>query len=115
MADRTQMLQLFQNLIGNGIKYNESEQPRIEIRHEYRPDALVITIADNGIGIPEEYREKAFQIFKRLPTERKYEGSGIGLAICRRIVEGMNGNISIHANTPHGTVFRIVLPREEQG
>jgi len=70
-ADRTQMLQLFQNIIGNGIKYNESEQPTVEITHEIKGSEILITIADNGIGIPADYREKAFQIFQRVPTAKK--------------------------------------------
>ena len=107
MADRTQMLQLFQNIIGNGMKYNESEHPIVEIRHEIKGKELQIFIADNGIGIPAPYREKAFQIFQRVPTEKKYAGSGIGLAICKKIVDSMNGKIWVEDNPGGGTLFRI--------
>jgi signal transduction histidine kinase len=110
MADKTQMLQLFQNIIGNGIKYNESEQPTILISHLIANSELTLTISDNGIGIPYDYRESAFQIFKRVPTTRKYEGSGIGLAICKKIVEGMNGSITIGENQDGGTLFTIKMP-----
>jgi signal transduction histidine kinase len=109
-ADRAQMLQLFQNIIGNGLKYNENIKPTIVIRHIYKDTHMEISLSDNGIGIPQEYREKAFQIFKRLPTERKYEGSGIGLAICKKIVDSMGGSISIEENPGGGTIFQILLP-----
>ena len=105
MADRTQMLQLFQNIIGNGIKYNESEHPTIQIKHEIKGNELRITIADNGIGIPAHYREKAFQIFQRVPTVKKYAGSGIGLAICKKIIDNMGGKIWVEDNPGGGTLF----------
>jgi len=110
MADRTQMLQLFQNIIGNGIKYNESGRPSIKLRFVKRRDEMEISVADNGIGIPEHLRELAFQIFQRLHTERQYSGSGIGLAICKKIIESMNGKISIEENPTGGSIFRISLP-----
>lgn len=109
-ADRTQMLQLFQNLIANGIKYNESHQPLVKIRPLIKKDEIEITITDNGIGIPENYREKVFQIFQRVQTEKQYSGSGIGLTICKKIVDGMGGRISIAANPTGGTVFKICIP-----
>lgn len=109
-ADRTQIMQLLQNIIGNGIKYNESERPTITISYEVQEGTAHLRIADNGIGIPEEYRERAFQIFQRVPTARSYQGSGIGLAICRKIVDGMGGTIAIEDHDSGGTVFHITLP-----
>ena len=109
-ADRTQIMQLFQNIIGNGIKYNENPEPTITVCFEKRSTDALLSIADNGIGIPAEYREKAFQIFKRVPTEKKYEGSGIGLAICKKIVDGLGGTIAIDDNPTGGTVFLITIP-----
>ncbi len=109
MADRTQILQLFQNIIGNGIKYNESEQPTIVIKHEIKDNELRLSIADNGIGIPVHYREKAFQIFQRVPTAKKYAGSGIGLAICKKIVDNMSGKIWIEDNPGGGTLFAMAF------
>ncbi len=106
-ADRTQMLQLFQNIIGNGIKYNESAEPAIQIKHHVEGSEFSISIADNGIGIPVESREKAFQIFQRVPTAKKYSGSGIGLAICKKIVDSMGGKIWVEDNPGGGTVFHI--------
>ena len=110
MADRTQIMQLFQNIIGNGIKYNESPTPTITIGYEVQGTSAILSIADNGIGIPEEYRERAFQIFQRVPTARQYQGSGIGLAICRKIVDSLDGSISITDREGGGTVFHITLP-----
>jgi signal transduction histidine kinase len=110
MADRTQIMQLFQNIISNGIKYNESTEPTITISFEKRDTDALLSIADNGIGIPPEYRERAFQIFQRVPTAKAYQGSGIGLAICKKIVDGLGGHISIDDAPGGGTVFYITMP-----
>ena len=111
MADRTQLTQLFQNIIGNGIKYNESDSPTITISYQLLGPNALLSIADNGIGIPVEHRERAFQIFQRLPTARQYQGSGIGLAICKKIVDGMGGTIAIADRPGGGTIFNISLPQ----
>ncbi|HLP19388.1 MAG TPA: ATP-binding protein [Chitinophagales bacterium] len=109
-ADRTQMLQLLQNIIGNGIKYNENPQPVVTVKSIVKNGELEITIADNGIGIPEGSRDKVFQIFHRVQTEKQYAGSGVGLTICKKIVDSMNGHISIETNQTGGTTFKITLP-----
>ncbi len=109
-ADRTMMLQLFQNLIGNGIKYNDSGAPIIKLKYKITRDTLEITVTDNGIGIPQHLRERAFQMFQRVHTDKNYKGSGIGLAICKKIAETMNGRIAIEDNHSGGSVFRIILP-----
>lgn len=108
-ADRTQMLQLFQNLIANGLKYNESQTPMVKIKTVTGTEGFEITIADNGIGIPAQSRDKVFEIFTRLPTEKKYAGTGIGLSICKKIVDSMGGRISIHDGHHGGTTFRITF------
>lgn len=108
-ADRTQMLQLFQNLIANGIKYNRGAEPTIHIGCKHRKGEVEISIADNGPGIPANMREKVFQIFQRLHTNRDVAGTGMGLAICRKIVESMNGKIWIEDNVKGGTVFVFTL------
>ncbi len=110
LADRTQMLQLFQNLIANGIKYNKSTTPEIRIRCTEREDHLEIQVSDNGIGIPGHLREEVFQIFKRLQQVANTPGSGIGLSICKKIVESMGGKIRIEDRPEGGTIFRILLP-----
>ncbi|HLP21822.1 MAG TPA: ATP-binding protein [Chitinophagales bacterium] len=109
IADRTQMLQLFQNLIANGIKYNRGPEPTIHIGCKHRPGEVEISIADNGPGIPANQREKVFQIFQRLHANRDIAGTGMGLAICRKIVESMNGKIWIEDNVKGGTVFVFTL------
>ncbi|MFN8323262.1 MAG: ATP-binding protein [Chitinophagales bacterium] len=112
MADRSQMLQLFQNLIANGIKYNKSEVPLIHISSTRRKNTVEITVTDNGIGIPRHLREEAFQIFRRLHKQSDTSGSGIGLAICKKIVESMGGKIKIEDAEDSGTIFRIILPAD---
>ncbi|HLP19463.1 MAG TPA: ATP-binding protein, partial [Chitinophagales bacterium] len=109
-ADRTQMLQLFQNIIANGIKYNESETPMVKVTCITKSNEVEIAIADNGIGIDENYHERVFQIFQRIQTTREYSGSGIGLTICKKIVDGMNGRIFIESNVGAGSTFRLVFP-----
>jgi len=108
-ADRTQMLQLFQNLIANGIKYNRGANPTIHIGCKQHKGEVEISIADNGPGIPASHREKVFQIFQRLQTNKDIAGTGMGLAICRKIVESMNGKIWIEDNVTGGTVFVFTL------
>ena len=110
MADRTQIMQVFQNLIANGIKYNTSELPLIEVRFAHVKDGMEISVADNGVGISEESRDKVFEIFQRLNAVKEAKGSGIGLSIAKKIVDGMNGKIWIEHNKPNGSVFKISLP-----
>lgn len=109
-ADRSQILQLMQNLVSNGIKYNESATPLVAIDFRTDEDAGIITVSDNGIGIPEIYREKAFMLFQRLPSSVKKEGTGLGLAICKKIVDALGGTISINDNEGEGTIFTLRLP-----
>jgi signal transduction histidine kinase len=111
-ADRTQMLQLFQNIISNGIKYNESARPTIQVSFQFSDDLLLLSVADNGIGIPANYRESAFHIFERVPTEKEYAGSGIGLAICKKIVGSMNGHIWAEDTPGGGTTFKMSFPKD---
>jgi signal transduction histidine kinase len=111
IADRTQMLQLFQNLIANGLKYNRSPSPEIRIKFVDRVEHIEILVSDNGIGIPGHLREEVFQIFRRLQQQSNVPGSGIGLAICKKIVESMDGRIRIEDRPGGGTVFKIILPK----
>ncbi|HVY91399.1 MAG TPA: PAS domain S-box protein [Bryobacteraceae bacterium] len=103
--------QLFQNLIGNALKYrNESEPPRIHIAAQKRGSNYEFSIADNGIGIPPEYHERIFGVFKRLHSDPKYGGTGIGLAICRKIVEQYGGRIWVASQPGAGATFYFTLP-----
>lgn len=109
-ADRTQMFQLFLNLIVNGIKYNTSGKPTINIKVAKEHGGYKFCFIDNGIGIPDEYREKVFEIFQRLHHRETYSGTGIGLTLCKKIVDRHKGKIWVEKNQPHGSVFIVVLP-----
>ncbi len=111
-ADRVQMIQVFQNLIANGIKYNKSAPPVIKISCVERRDTIEFLIADNGIGIPRHQRDEAFQIFRRLHKNNDATGSGIGLSICKKVVESMMGKIRIEDAPGGGTIFRLVFNKE---
>lgn len=103
------LVQLFQNLIGNSIKYSETS-PVISFESAAESDQLVIRVQDNGIGIPEAYRGQVFSLFKRLHHRDEYPGTGIGLAICQRVVERHHGSIEIESNEHQGTCFVIRFP-----
>lgn len=109
-AHQASIIILFQNFIENGIKYNKSETPTIEIYTKKSPNSFSIFIRDNGIGISEEYHNKIFTMFSRLHNQKDYEGSGLGLSICKKIVEQLNGEIHIQSKAGEGTVFEIRLP-----
>lgn len=113
-ADATQLSQLFQNLIGNAIKFQGGDLPRIHVSacdlgHEWR-----FSVTDNGIGIDEQYKEKVFVIFQRLHTRQEYPGTGIGLAICKRIVERHGGRIWFESEAGKGSTFYFTLPKGEE-
>ena len=100
---------LFQNLIGNAMKYCEKE-PRIHISIVCKGKEWLFSIQDNGIGIPEESRERIFIMFEKLPTQRQYPGSGIGLATCQKIVERYGGRIWVESKPGEGSTFFFTLP-----
>ena len=110
MADSTQLIQLFQNLIFNGIKFQSDEAPQIHVSAEKKESEWVFSVQDNGIGIDPQYSEKIFEIFKRLHTREKYSGTGIGLAICKRIVERHGGCIWVESELGKGSTFYFTLP-----
>lgn len=109
-ADKTQMFQLFLNLIANGIKYNESATPSVHVSYSEDGAFTTLSFTDNGIGIPETYRHKIFEIFQRLHPREKYSGTGIGLTLCQRIVERHRGKIWVESNHGKGSVFHVSLP-----
>ncbi len=114
MADEGQLAQVFQNLIGNALKFHSDAPPRIEIGACGSGDVWQFIVADNGIGIAKENAGRIFQMFQRLHTREEYEGSGIGLAIARRIVERHGGRIWFDSTPGQGTTFYFTLPRVEK-
>ncbi len=113
-ADAFQMRQLFQNLVGNGLKFHRPEQPPVvQVSSTVLARQVQITVSDNGIGFDEPDAERIFQPFQRLVGRSQYEGNGMGLAICRRIVERHHGQIQAHSAPGQGTRFVITLPVEQ--
>jgi PAS domain S-box-containing protein len=110
MADRAQQVQLFQNLISNAIKYRGDEPPAVVISAEDRDGEVVISVCDNGIGIEPEFFDRIFVIFKRLHTRDEYAGTGIGLAVCKRIVDRHRGRIWVESEPGQGCDFRFTIP-----
>jgi signal transduction histidine kinase len=108
-ADLPQMTQLFMNLIGNAIKFRR-EPPRIDIDAERQADCWVIRVRDNGIGIDAQDSRKVFEIFQRLHSRQEYAGTGIGLAICKKIVENHGGRIGLDSTSGAGSTFSFTLP-----
>jgi signal transduction histidine kinase len=110
LGDRLQLRQVFQNLIANALKFRRAPGVRVWVEAERAGAAWAFTVADDGIGIPAGHRERVFEMFQRLHGRDDYEGTGIGLAICRKIVEHHGGAIAAHERTGGGTVFRFELP-----
>ena len=113
MGDRVQLIQLFQNLLGNALKYSGGEPPRIQVRAERGANETVFSIDDHGIGIASQYHERIFEIFKRLHTAREYAGSGVGLSICQRIVQHHGGRIWVESVPGEGSTFFFSIPDKQ--
>jgi light-regulated signal transduction histidine kinase (bacteriophytochrome) len=106
-----ELIRLMQNLIGNAVKYRQPDRPLVITISTDRGDSgWTFTIADNGIGIAPDYFERIFDIFQRLHSRAEYEGTGIGLAVCKRIVERHQGSITVESEIGKGSVFRVILP-----
>ena len=109
-GDDGQLARLMQNLIGNAIKYRGEKPPEIRIEAQERDDEWVFSVADNGIGIDPKHFDRVFAIFQRLHTREEYPGTGIGLAICKRIVERHNGRMWVESEAGRGSVFFFTIP-----
>jgi light-regulated signal transduction histidine kinase (bacteriophytochrome) len=109
MADAAQLGQLFQNLLGNAIKFRSEKPTRVHFSSQRDGNGWKISVQDNGIGISSEYRERVFLIFQRLHTTAEYPGTGIGLAICKKIVERHGGRIWIESPPEGGSIFSFTL------
>jgi chemotaxis family two-component system sensor kinase Cph1 len=110
IASGGQLSQLFQNLVGNAIKFRSGSPPRIHISAGRRGDEWLFSVGDNGIGFDMKDADRIFMIFQRLHGRRNYAGTGMGLAICRKIVERHGGRIWVESNPGRGTTFYFTIP-----
>jgi len=110
-CNKNEFVAIFQNIVHNAIKYNEEEVPRVSIWSDKLKDAYRIHIKDNGIGIDDQYKEQIFEYFRRLHSAANYEGTGLGLGLCKKIIEKYEGKIYVEANeNEEGSTFIIELP-----
>ena len=110
MGDRSQLVQLLQNLIGNGLKYHGEKPPHVHVSAQRDGKEWTISIRDNGIGIAPRHQERIFEIFKRLHNHQEYPGTGIGLAVCRRVVHRHGGKLRVESEAGHGSDFKFTIP-----
>jgi light-regulated signal transduction histidine kinase (bacteriophytochrome) len=114
LADSMQLAQLFQNLIGNALKFRGKSNPIITITANHEEHHWRFQVIDNGIGIDPQYSERIFNIFQRLHNREEYEGTGIGLAICRKIIERHGGSIGVQSQLGQGSSFWFTIPDQPE-
>jgi light-regulated signal transduction histidine kinase (bacteriophytochrome) len=110
MGDKSQLVQLFMNLVSNAVKYHGTEPPRVHGSAARDGNGWRFTIRDNGIGIAPKHYDRIFEIFQRLHTRRAYPGTGIGLAVCRRVVQHHGGTIGVRSEPGLGSEFHFTIP-----
>jgi light-regulated signal transduction histidine kinase (bacteriophytochrome) len=110
LGDATQLSQLFQNLVGNAIKFRGDAAPRVHVSARRSVDGWEVAVSDNGIGVDPRHFDRVFVVFQRVNERTKYPGTGIGLAICKKIVERHHGRIWITSEAGQGATFHVTLP-----
>ena len=113
IADAMQLGQLFQNLVGNSIKYRAAAAPQVKVSAQVQDNEWVFSVRDNGIGVEPQYQQRIFEVFQRLHTSEEHAGTGIGLAICKKIVERHNGRIWVESAPEQGSIFYFIFPKTD--
>ncbi len=113
LADQSQIVQLFERLVDNGMKFHNGEAPRVHVSAEEVEGVWVFSVRDNGIGIEAQYFERIFTLFQRLHPQGKYAGTGIGLAVCKRIVSRHGGRIWVESTVGEGSTFKFTIPQTD--